>query len=158
MGDDLKLRPLSDGIGLGTLRAPSSRRGETLDINPQVIRHVAHEAYVPQSVASHKRKQPTVRIAVWIVRTCLGWMLDALMLVTSIAICVMLGVVAWRVGAGEVDGLSPVSAIQVIYQYVGKHSLAGILFLFAAAAIVYWGALSFLMGGTPGSLFRRLSK
>ena len=123
MSKDLKLRPLSEGIGLGTLRSPTSSRGQTLDINPHVMHHVAKEAYVPHSVGSHKRKQPKTRFAVVFVRAFTGWVLDVLMLLISITLCVMLGVIAWRFGAGEPDGLSPIGAVHVIRQFLGGHGL-----------------------------------
>ena len=154
MSDDLRLRPLSEGLGLGSLRNTKARRVEPLDINPQVMRQPAFDAYVPHSVGKRKKEATGTRFAVWIVRASVGWMLDCVVLLSSLLVCSTLGIMAWRIGVGESDGASAVVAFDVMRDAMEKYGYVGLAIVIGIASIVYWGVLSALAGGTPGSSMR----
>lgn len=99
---DLRIRPLSEGIGLGALRTPSPNSKVT-EIDTPTMRQ-AHAAYAPNSVATEIRRRPaniarnsTIRFVVGIGTDILVGAITALMLA-------WVGAIAWSAGAsGKFD-------------------------------------------------------
>ena len=104
----IKIRPLSEGIGLGSLRSPGTngRGGATVfaddpivmfdpKIDTSVMRQ-AHAAYAPKSVAAELRSRPSVRFSVAVQRFAAGAGTDIFMGTLSALVLSWSGILAWE--------------------------------------------------------------
>lgn len=125
----ITMRPLSEGLGLGTLRAKthqvrnvvSPRYG--VDVStPQMmdIKKNAHHAYAPHSVATQVRQRKTTRFYVSFWRFFAGVGADIFVGSISIFVLSWAGVLAWT--AGSTGEFNPLNALLVITDVLEKFS------------------------------------
>ena len=102
----IKIRPLSEGLGLGVLRSPEAA-ARPADLDASIMRQ-AHAAYAPHSVGSEMRSRARYKLYVRFSRFLAGAGLDLAVGVLSIVILAWAGVIAWNAGATGI--FSPVAA------------------------------------------------
>lgn len=158
MSREFRIKPLSEGLGLGALRAPKStsrpRHNEMPSIEIQSNER-AYELYRQQSVGVAKKKTLNARSKVWFAAALVGWGLDAFMVIMTLFMCSVLGVMAWQMGAGITPGLDPIAALRTISQYTVKRGPVFIGGGVVLAWMLYWAIMKAFLGTTMGgSLFR----
>jgi hypothetical protein len=107
---DIRIRSLSEGIGLGSLK-PSAPKVSLTEVEPAVMRQ-AHAAYAPHSVETEIRRQPTTKGYVHFVRFMSDTGVDFLVGVVSFFMIAWIAIIAWNVGeSGHVDILGALSVL-----------------------------------------------
>ena len=121
----LQIKPLSEGVGLGSLVA--ANRGALSSVappkNPLDVqegfeadeasqRRMAQAAYGPSSVASSIRQQPVVRFTTSFIRFCSGFGLDLFVVTFTAMVLTWSGVLAWNAGAS--GSLNIAEAVAVV--------------------------------------------
>lgn len=147
---EIKIRPLSDGIGLGNLRSPGAQAHQSFGASTAqnssrdfLDARRAHAAYHANSVATQIRKRKST---VWFVqfwRFVAGLGLDLFVGSFTLLVFAWSGILAWNLGSrGE---LHPVVSLLAITDTLEKLSFMKLLVAFATAAI-FWRAtrLAFL--------------
>jgi hypothetical protein len=147
---DLKIRPLSEGIGLGTLKSTTSpSQGSfarpSLKNSPQdvVALRRAQAAYQPHSVATQMRSRTSTVWFVRVMRFIAGVGLDLFVGSFTLLVFAWAGILAWNLGAkGE---LNPFVSLLTITDTLERLSLAK-LFVALVTAAIFWRAsrLAFL--------------
>jgi hypothetical protein len=124
----IKIRPLSEGIGLGSLKSPMGRviggsaaltSDDGLVASPKidsVVMRQAHAAYAPKSVGAELRSRPSVRWAVAFRRFVADAGADLFVGVISALVFVWSGILAWE--AGSVGRVSPFDAFMTIQDFL----------------------------------------
>lgn len=125
----ITIRPISEGLGLGTLRAKthqvrtaaSSVQGVDASAPQMVdIKRNAHLAYAPHSVATQVRQRKTTRFYVSFWRFFAGVGADIFVGSISIFVLSWAGVLAWN--AGSTGEFNPLDALLVITDVLEKFS------------------------------------
>lgn len=141
---ELKIRPLSDGIGLGTLRSTSSSSHQNFgrssaENDPQdnfAVRR-AQLAYQPHSVATQMRSRTSIAWFVRISRFIAGVGLDLFVGSFTLLVFAWAGILAWNLGAkGE---LNPFLSLLTITDTLERFSLMRLIVALVTAAI-FWRA------------------
>ncbi len=140
-----KIRPLSEGIGLGSLKSPQSdARGRADYFSPEQIMTTdpkidtsvmrqAHAAYAPKSVAAELRSRPSVRFSVAVQRFAAGAGTDIFMGTLSALVLSWSGILAWE--AGSSGKINPADAFLTLREFMGQMTLPmGLLAILATAA------------------------
>jgi hypothetical protein len=112
----IKIRPLSEGLGLGVLRSPEAT-ARPADLDSSIMRQ-AHAAYAPHSVGTEMRNRVGYKAYVWMARFAAGAGLDLAVGVVSIVILAWAGVIAWNAGATGV--LSPAAALGEVMGFLAR--------------------------------------
>lgn len=157
MSDRFRIKPLSEGLGLGSLRTPAPRFNKDL---PPIEIHAqtqAHQVYRQQSVGTSIKKAPKARMIKWFAEALVGWGLDAVMVAVTLGMCSILGIMAWRLGVGTVKVLDPVDAVRLITAFVQSHGPVFVAAGFVCAWFIYWVFMRAVVGSTLGSSMRRSS-
>ena len=139
----IQIRPLSEGIGLGTLHSTKTQsphgagtpidRSARSSQNPQMARE-AHAAYAPHSVAAQIRSRQSHRWYVTLSRFCVGLGLDMFVGIFSALILAWSGVIAWT--AGSTGEFNPLAALMTVTDVLEAMSLAKLCVAVVAIAIV----------------------
>jgi hypothetical protein len=129
MQRELHIRPLSEGIGLGSLKSvppkPVEQFVPRVDIDAELPKvpdmesifiSQAHAAYAPQSVASEIRNRPTSKALVYSSRFLLGFGTDLLVGCLSVLILSWTGIIAWN--AGSSNGVNPLDAWMTLINFL----------------------------------------
>ena len=141
----IKIRPLSEGIGLGSLRSPGTngRGGATVfaddpivmfdpKIDTSVMRQ-AHAAYAPSSVAAELRARPSMRFFVALRRFAAGLGTDVFVGTFSVMVLAWSGILAWE--AGSSGKMNPSDAFLTLEEFIGQMTWPmGLLAIVATAA------------------------
>lgn len=140
----IQIRPLSEGIGLGTLhstktQSPSSilaQRETSSNIPPQnsFVAKNAHAAYAPHSVATQIRSRQSSRWYVTLSRFCVGLGLDIFVGSFSVFILAWCGVLAWS--SGSTGDFNPLSALITVTDALEAMSLTKVCIAVIAVAFV----------------------
>lgn len=138
---DIHMKPLSEGIGLGSLKTVTGHLKKT-DIDSSVMRQ-AHAAYAPGSVGSEIRRRPINRGRNSIIRFLSGVGTDLFVSTISFAILTLVGICAWQ--AGETGKLDVIAALKTIQQFLANISIAQMSVGMLILAVV-WRALRALIG------------
>ena len=109
MSRDFRIKPLSEGLGLGSLRTPTGRpqRQELPTIEIQMMERAHQDVYRKHSVSASMRKAPKARAGRMFARAIAGWGLDAVMVCLTLIMCSVLGIMSWRFGSGATASLDP---------------------------------------------------
>ena len=140
----LQIRPLSDGIGLGELKAATGSRrqprqtsGNMSQVERAVTRQ-AQAAYAPNSVANEIRNRTSTRWFVKGSRFIAGWGADIFVGVLSAVVLTWACLLAWNAGAsGE---FSPLDSILTMTDAIESASTLQIVFG-VLVALVFWRGL-----------------
>jgi len=150
----LQIRPLSDGIGLGELKAatvssatvssatvsrrqPSQSSGNMSQVERAVTRQ-AQAAYAPSSVANEIRNRTSTRWFVKGSRFIAGWGVDIFVGVLSAVVLTWACLLAWNAGAsGE---FRPIDSILTMTDAIESASTLQIVFG-VLVALVFWRGL-----------------
>lgn len=128
---DIRIRPLSEGIGLGALKTPSPKVQLT-DIDTSVMRQ-AHAAYAPHSVETEIRQRLVTNWYVQSVRFLTATGLDIFVGVISAFMVAWVSVLAWSAGeSGQIDVLN---SLNVVVDFLAAQSIAVIVFEVVMIAI-----------------------
>ncbi len=107
---DIRIRPLSEGIGLGALKTPSPKIQLT-DIDTSVMRQ-AHAAYAPHSVETEIRQRLATKWYVHSVRFLASTGIDIFVGVISAFMIAWVSVLAWTAGeSGQMDVLASLAIV-----------------------------------------------
>jgi hypothetical protein len=117
---DLRIRPLSEGIGLGSLKTPS-HKPNIPEIDTSVMRQ-AHAAYAPNSVARDIRRRPLGKAKNSILRFLAGAGSDIFVGGITFFLLLLVGVLAWN--TGESGTLDVVLAFSTISGILAKWKLS----------------------------------
>ncbi len=134
---ELRFRPLSEGIGLGSLKSATYRRHQKpepklpekpeqeipvsqAEIDTSMMRQ-AHAAYAPHSVGSQMRARPETRFLVACARFMAGLGTDIFVGCFTALILGWAGVLAWNAGAG--GALSGSNAFFTVLDFIGGVTL-----------------------------------
>ena len=131
---ELRIRPLSEGIGLGSLKATSKQTNQNSapqnsvsgatasnhDIDTSIMRQ-AHAAYAPHSVGSEIRRQRVTKWSVAIIRFMADTGTDIFVGTLTAMILAWSGVLAWNAGSG--GSIDPMGALFTVLEFVGRASL-----------------------------------
>ena len=150
MRRDLKIKPLSEGIGLGTLKSTSSHHHQnvvrsTIPSTPPdsfAVRR-AQVAYQQHSVAAQLRSRRSTVWYVGLTRFLAGFGLDLLVGAFTLFVFAWAGILAWNLGAkGE---LNPFISLLTITDTLERLSSMKLIVGLITAAI-FWRAsrLAFL--------------
>ena len=150
MRRDLKIKPLSEGIGLGTLKSTSSHQNQNVGSSSLPNIHSdsfavrrAQVAYQPHSVAAQLRSRTSTVWFVGFMRFLAGFGLDLLVGAFTLFVFAWAGILAWNLGSkGE---LNPFIALLTITDTLERLSLMKLIVGLITAAI-FWRAsrLAFL--------------
>lgn len=137
---DIRIRPLSEGIGLGALKTPVPKIHAT-DIDTSVMRQ-AHAAYAPNSVEAEIRRRTVTNWYVKSVRFFSGAGVDIFVGAFSALIVAWISVVAWS--AGETGSIDVVGSLSVVTSFLAAQS-APILMLGVIAVSVIFRSIRYLL-------------
>jgi hypothetical protein len=126
----IKIRPLSEGIGLGSLRSPGGRHNDAAasfapdkgfsggpKIDSLVMRQ-AHAAYAPGSVGAELRARGSTMMIVGFRRFIVNMGTDLFVGLFSALVLTWSGLVAWE--AGSVGTLQPVNTLIVMQDFMAS--------------------------------------
>lgn len=116
---DIRIRPLSEGIGLGALKSPTPRVQIT-DIDTSVMRQ-AHAAYAPNSVEAEIRQRLANRWYAKSMRFLSETGLDVFVGVISAFMVAWISVLAWS--AGETGGFDVLGSLVVVTNFLTAQPL-----------------------------------
>lgn len=162
MSHDFRIKPLSEGLGLGSLRTPTARaqrqepmisrsaEPELPTIDIQTMER-AREVYRQQSVSAKMKKMPRARAGLWLARAVVGWGLDGVMICLTLVMCSVLGVMSWRFGSGATAHLDPMDALKVVETFISTRGLYVIGIAFGSAWVLYQFVMRGLVGATLGA-------
>jgi len=147
---ELRIRPLSEGIGLGTVRSVSHKVPKVVEHQsadqqrrhePVVLRQ-AHAAYQPQSVAAEMRRRSSSQWYVLMSRFVAGVGADLFVGSFSIFVLSWAGILAWN--AGSTGVFNPLESLIAFTDILEKLSLVKVAIGTVTAAIV-WRAFRVLI-------------
>lgn len=158
MSREFRIQPLSEGLGLGSLKTPPKRdRDElpTIEIQQIQSQQIPHDIYRRQSTGTKLKQAPKARAGSWLARSLVGWGLDAFMICITLVMCSILGAMAWRFGSGATQSMDPIDAMKTVAHFVSVRGVnligGGVLF----AWILYWIVMKALVGSTLGTSLTR---
>ncbi len=111
---DLRIRPLSEGIGLGALKTPNPKVHVT-DIDTSVMRQ-AHAAYAPYSVEAEIRKRTISNWYVKAVRFIASTGTDVFIGIFSVFVIAWVSTLAWS--AGETGSFDVVGSLNAVIAFL----------------------------------------
>lgn len=144
MKRELKIRPLSEGIGLGALKSSGAPAQKSFDRSPSqsspqdvFTARRAQLAYQPNSVAAQMRSRTSTVWFVRITRFIAGVGLDLFVGSFTLIVFAWAGILAWNLGAkGE---LNPFASLLAITDTLERLSLMKLVVAFVTAGI-FWRA------------------
>lgn len=171
MSHEFRIKPLSEGLGLGTLRTSATRRVHraeqprverqrpielpTIEIERmergQAAEHDAGEINRRQTTSDNFKHTPKTHAIAWLTRAMVGWGLDGLMVCLTVAICAVLGLMAWRFGGGYTQTIDPFDAVGIIVKFISLRGFKLLGIVVAVAWIFYWVVMKALVGSTLGT-------
>ncbi len=116
---DLRIRPLSEGIGLGSLKS-STPKIHVTDIDTSVMRQ-AHAAYAPFSVEAEIRKRAVTNWSVKSIRFLASSGVDIFVGVISAFIIAWISALAWS--AGETGSFDVLGALNSVTGFLTAQSI-----------------------------------
>jgi hypothetical protein len=147
----VRIRPLSEGIGLGNLRSvtpqvrpsnESSASNFSATRQDVSVARQAQVAYAPHSVATQLRHRQTTRWYVGFWRFFAGVGADIFVGSTSVFILAWAGVLAWN--AGSSGEFNPLSALITITDVLERFSALRVG-LFAVSVAIVWRTAKILL-------------
>lgn len=155
MSDKFRIKPLSEGLGLGSLRTPTPRMTRELPPMDIPIKVHAQDVYRKQSVGVAMKKAPKARAKIWFAEAVVGWGLDAIMVAVTIVMCSILGTMAWRFGSGTETRMDPVSSIKIISDFIQSRGPGFVAAGFIISWFLYWAVMKLFVGSTLGNTISR---
>lgn len=167
MSHEFRIKPLSEGLGLGSLRTPTPRgvsqdhpvdrstQQELPAIDIQTMERAHHAVYRQQSVSAKMKAAPKARVGVWLARALVGWGLDGIVVCLTVFVCAVLGIMSWRFGSGATTSLDPIDALKVMTAFVSLRGVKVIGIAFVVIWVVYRFVMKGLVGSTLGTTLTR---
>lgn len=130
---DFRIRPLSEGIGLGALKTPTPKI-QIADIDTSVMRQ-AHAAYAPHSVETEIRQRYATNFYVQTVRFLSSTGIDIFVGVISAFMIAWVSVLAWY--AGDSGSFDVLGSLNVVLDFLAAQSVVVVILevILIAAAI-----------------------
>jgi hypothetical protein len=148
---ELRFRPLSEGIGLGSLKSTPFKKQQKYEMklpeNPQQdlpvnqpeidtsMMRQAHAAYAPHSVGSQIRARAETRFIVSFMRFMTGFGTDIFVGCFTALVLAWAGVLAWNAGAG--GALSGNDAFFSVLNFIGSVTLSQALIGLLVSALCW---------------------